>query len=117
MHIPDEQPSNLDTARLFRRDSESQTISVLSERQAELDQSASLSEGQPLIKGLPSKNWRKIFVIFYIFATECCERMAFYGVTGQLVILLKRRHMESPSPSTVSLTFSGIAYRLNSDIA
>ena len=51
---------------------------------------------------------QRIFATLFILLTEFCERLAFYGLTANLVLFCKDQlHLPSPWPSTIFLVFVG----------
>ena len=51
---------------------------------------------------------QRIFATLLILLTELCERLAFYGLTANLVLFCKDNlQLPSPWPSTIFLVFVG----------
>ena len=51
---------------------------------------------------------QRIFATLLILLTELCERLAFYGLTANLVLFCKDNlQLPSPWPSTIVLVFVG----------
>ncbi|XP_067054786.1 solute carrier family 15 member 4-like [Acropora muricata] len=54
---------------------------------------------------------QRIFATILILLTELCERLAFYGLTANLVLFCKDNlQLPSPRPSTIFLVFVGTCY-------
>ncbi|XP_047966678.1 protein NRT1/ PTR FAMILY 8.3-like [Salvia hispanica] len=65
------------------------------------------SKGNPVLKS-KTGNWR---ACPYILGTECCERLAYYGIATNLVsYLTKNLHQGNVSAATTVMTWSGTCY-------
>ncbi|KAL1568688.1 protein NRT1/ PTR FAMILY 8.3-like [Salvia divinorum] len=70
-------------------------------------------DGSVDFKGNPGRksktgNWR---ACPYILGTECCERLAYYGIATNLVsYLTKNLHQGNVSAATTVMTWSGTCY-------
>lgn len=54
---------------------------------------------------------QKLLVTLCILVTELCERLTFYGLTGNLVLFCSSElNLETPWPSTVSYLFQGTCF-------
>lgn len=86
---------------------------LIQDRSANHDSVAILSSTSSFVRDAAhfSGRYHKLLATMCILLTELCERLTFYGLTANLVLLCKDQlALPSPLPSTITLVFIGTCY-------